>query len=376
MKYRSYFGKDISQLGFGAMRLPGGGSPGSIDIAKSEELLMYAYEHGVNYYDSAYVYNNGKSEEAVGEIFRRSNVRSKIYLATKLPTFGKFIDGDFNEYFGEQLKRLQTDYIDFYLIHNLNSEKWDELKKRNIFKFMEDLKSRGVIRHIGFSFHDSCEAFKYIIDDYDWEFAQIQYNFMDTQYQAGTEGLEYAGSKNIPVVIMEPLKGGQLTGSSDPYIKTLLDSHGLSGATLAGTALKFVMDRPEVMTTLSGMNDLEHVKENIQTASEAGAGSQPENEKAFLKAFSEYVSGKDIIPCTACRYCTADCPEEISIPDIFTCYNDAVMFDSTEANRRSVGMFHSNIRNCAECGQCSDVCPQHFDIPELLKKVRTYLGTD
>ena len=225
---RKFKDKNISQLGFGAMRLPlNSNDQTDIDMKTTEEIIMHAYEQGVNYYDSAYVYHNGKSEAALGKVLNDNHIRDNVNIATKLPTF--VVDDSFDPYklLDEQLARLGTDRIDFYLIHSIGKEKWSTLKEHNIMKFMDDVRKTDKIGAIGFSFHDTLEAYTSIIDEYDWDFNQIQLNFMDTEYQAGINGLEYAASKGIATVIMEPLKGGQLLMIQDPYVDELKKKYQL-----------------------------------------------------------------------------------------------------------------------------------------------------
>lgn len=375
MKYRYFKGNDISQLGFGAMRLPQT-EAGLIDVKLTEELFMYAYEHGVNYYDTAYVYHGGNSEVVLGDILKANAIRDKVFVADKLPTMK--IDDNFDALgiFDEQLSRLQTDYIDFYLLHAMSADKWRELKRRNIITFMDSLKSSGQIKYMGFSFHDTFDAFKTIIDDYDWDFCQIQYNYMDTDIQAGTKGLEYAALKNIPVTIMEPLKGGKLLNIRDPYTTQLKAQYGLAKTPISQVCLDFVFNRPEVLCVLSGMNSMEQLKENIESASQIMPNAQPKEERRFLDELKNYLSGKDTINCTACRYCTDGCPESIDIPKIFEAYNESVMFDTLEQNRGMVARRHANIADCEECGQCEGVCPQGLPIIDNLAKIRKYFAVE
>ncbi len=375
MNYRNFKDKKISQLGFGAMRLPLlNGDASNIDKKKTEEMILYAYEHGVNYYDTAYVYHKGFSERVLGEILRSNHILDKVNVADKLPCFN--LDENFDPYalLDEQLKRLGTEKIDFYLMHAMTKDKWDKLVNLNIFRFMEDAKNSGKIGAIGFSFHDTYDAYKHIIDGYDWEFSQIQLNFMDIEYQAGLKGLSYAASKNIPVIIMEPLKGGQLLMIKDCKVEALKKKYHLENSSTAKISLNFLFDRPEILCVLSGMNAMEQVKENIQTASKMNADMQPQNEKDFLTELRSYILSKDGIPCTACKYCVEGCPQNIEIPGVLELYNNAVMFDSKIQNKSLFEHFYPNAENCLECGQCENVCPQSLKIPELLKKTVEYLN--
>ncbi len=371
---RKFKDKEISQLGFGAMRLPlNSNDQADIDMKTTEEIIMHAYERGVNYYDSAYVYHNGKSEVALGKVLNDNHIRDNVNIATKLPTF--IVDDSFDPYklLDEQLSRLGTDRIDFYLIHSIGKEKWSKLKEQNIIKFMDDVRKTDKIGAIGFSFHDTLEAYTSIIDEYDWDFNQIQLNFMDTEYQAGINGLEYAASKGIATVIMEPLKGGQLLMIQDPYVDELKKKYGLEDIPTAEICLNFIFDRPEILTVLSGMNAMQQVIENTHAASTMQPNSQPQNQKDFLKELRSYIETKNIIACTGCSYCTEDCPQDIPIPKLFEMYNNSVMFDSKEKNQDFHRRFNANMNECIECAQCEGVCPQDLQIIKLLKKTLNYL---
>ncbi|MDR2520184.1 MAG: aldo/keto reductase [Eubacteriaceae bacterium] len=372
MKYREFQGKQISQLGFGAMRLPtdGEGWTAPINTKATEEMILCAYENGVNYYDSAYVYHGGNSEKVIGEIFNRNKIRDKINIATKLPTMPQFIEGDYNAFFNEQLERLGTDHVDFYLIHSLEAQKWEDLKKHGVLEFMDSLKKSSKISHIGFSFHDSYDSFVKILGDYDWEFCQIQMNFLDVDEQATLKGLEYAyEKKGIKVVIMEPLRGGKLLGIGGAELDKIKAETGYKEETAAKAAFNFLWNRPEILTVLSGMHRLSDVAENVKSAGEAEVGGQSEVEKAFLARLKEYIESKPSISCTACRYCVEGCPQNIDIPRAFSSYNEAVAFNAVKENAGMTKATNPNVGNCVECGQCEEVCPQHLQVPELLKKV-------
>ena len=374
MKYRDFHGKKISQLGFGAMRLPVlDGQASNIDMKQTEEMIMYAYENGVNYYDSAYVYHNGYSEVAIGEIFKKNGIRDKINIATKFPTRGSFANEGFEATLDEQLKRLQTDHIDFYLIHGLDLKKWKGLKDDGILDFLDSLKTSSKTTHLGFSFHDSYDSFVEILNDFDWNFAQIQLNFMDIEFQAGIKGLEYADSKGIPLVIMEPLRGGRVLTVQDPHVIELKEKNGIKNESLAKTCLSFLFDRPEILTVLSGMQRLSDVKENVDTASETGIGELTQNQQGFLDELKTYLESKETVACTGCRYCVPECPQNIDIPQALSAYNDVVIYNSKSFNATQVKRRNPNIANCIECNNCTNICPQELEIPELLKKTRSFL---
>jgi len=374
MRYNEFNGEKLSALGFGCMRLPVlDNDQSKIDMPKVEEMLMYAYEHGINYYDTAYPYHNGFSEVALGEILARNGIRDKVNIATKLFTLEIGRPGfDPEKMLATQLERLKTDHIDYYLIHGLHGDQWERLKNEyNIVDFLAEKRRTGVIRHMGFSFHDSYEAFVKIIDDYDWEFAQIQYNYLDNEIQAGDRGLRYAQSKGIPLNIMEPIKGGNLIFPDYPAIEKIRAKHGITESN-AELALRYVFDKENLHVVLSGMSALDQVKENIAIADRCHVGCLTENEKACIDDIRAFLASVPTIPCTGCRYCVAGCPMQIQIPVAFSCYNSAVKFGNKEAQMRSYNRSCSNLADCVECRQCAEACPQHLDIPELLKEVRGY----
>ena len=343
MRYQDYRGEKISALGFGCMRLPVlNNDQSQIDMPKVEEMLLYAYEHGVNYYDTAFPYHNGFSEIALGEILARNNLRDKVNIATKL--FTLLIghpDFDPEKMLATQLERLKTDHIDFYLIHGLHGDQWERLKNEyNIIEFLNEKRRQGVIRHMGFSFHDSYEAFVKLIDDYDWEFAQIQYNYLDHDLQAGDRGLAYAKAKGIPLNIMEPIKGGNLIFPDYPAIEAIREKHGITESN-AELALRYVFDKENLHVVLSGMNELSQVKENIAITDRAGVGCLTEAEKACIADITAFLETVDTIPCTGCRYCTettaAPAPISASVWSA----------DSVKRPARSTWMFPSFSRRSA-----------------------------
>ena len=375
MRYNDFHGEKVSALGFGCMRLPVlDGDQSKIDMPKVEAMLLYAYEHGVNYYDTAYPYHNGFSEVALGEILSRNGIRDKVNIATKLFTLEIGKPGfDPAKMLATQLERLKTDHVDYYLIHGVHGDQWERLKNEyNIIEFLAEKRRQGVIRHMGFSFHDSYEAFVKLIDDYDWEFAQIQYNYLDHEIQAGDRGLAYAKSKGIPLNIMEPIKGGNLIFPDYPAIDAIREKHGVTESN-AELALRYVFDKENLNVVLSGMNAMEQVKENIAITDRCGVGCLTENEMACIRDIRAFLETVDTIPCTACRYCVAGCPQQIAIPRAFSCYNTAVKFGNKEAQMRNYNRSCTNLADCVECGQCAEACPQHLEIPDLLKKVREYV---
>jgi predicted aldo/keto reductase-like oxidoreductase len=374
MKYRT-FGKldwEPSALGFGAMRLPYSGDDRS-KIVESEAINMmrYAFDHGVNYVDTAYPYHEGKSEAVVGKALK--GYREKVKLATKLPTWLTKEYDDFDTYFSEQLKRLDTDYIDFYLLHALNEEKWPTMIDLNVFKWAEEKIDEGKIKYLGFSFHDSYEIFTQIVDYYDWTFCQIQYNYMDTDYQAGTKGLKYAADKGLAVVVMEPIRGGQLGMEPPEPIKKIWDS-AQQKRTPADWALQWVWNQPEVSLLLSGMTTMQHVKENVVSAGVSGINTLKDAELDLIAKVKEKYSELCPIPCTQCKYCMP-CPNDVRIPRIFEIYNEGIMYNKKEMAQRKYRWVEDEQKAtaCIECGECMEACPQNIDIPDWLQKAHKYL---
>lgn len=305
MKYRE-FGKcdfKVSTLGFGCMRLPIiNDDDKQIDEEKAISLIRYAIDNGVTYVDTAYPYHKGSSEIVVGKALK-DGYREKVKLATKLPTWLTHSYEDFDKYLDEQLGKLQTDHIDMYLLHALDKERWDNLLKLDIFKFIKKALSDGRIKQIGFSFHDKLDTFKEIIDAYDWDFCQIQYNFLDKNYQAGTEGLEYAAKKGMGIVIMEPLKGGRLAKTPPILVKAEWAKSQVK-KTPAEWALRWVLNHPEVTTVLSGMNSMEQITENMKTSDVALSSSLSEKDLALIHNVKGQYNELIKVQCTACNYCT------------------------------------------------------------------------
>lgn len=375
MLYKTFQGEQISRLGFGLMRLPlTDGDQSHINYEKVEEMFLYACENGINYFDTAYPYHNGYSERVLGKILENTHLRSKVNIATKLFTLvmdepwfdpGKMLE--------EQLQRLKTDHIDFYLMHGLNEKLWKTLRdKFQIRTWLDELKRTGVVRYAGFSFHDSLPVFKSILDDYQWDFAQIQYNYMDVQLQAGDEGIAYAREKGVPLDIMEPLKGGSLIFPNYPAIDEIKARYGLSELSNAKLGLRFVLSQEGLLSVLSGMSNLDQMMENIEIAGCSPEGCCTDTEKACIAEIRSFLSGIEGIGCTGCRYCCAGCPQELQIPEAFHMYNEGKRFNNPEAQLRVFNRSCANLSDCIACGQCVEACPQHLDIPTLLKEVRTY----
>ncbi len=361
-------GEKVSALGFGCMRLPTRDDQ-SIDVDEATRMLRFAIDNGVDYVDTAWGYHNGQSEPFVGSALQ-DGYRDKVNLASKLPSWLIKSREDMDYYLNEQLRRLRTDVIDFYLIHALNRRYWKNLKEHDIFEFMDSALASGRIRHIGFSFHDTLDVFKEIIDSYGWEFCQIQYNFVDTEHQAGLEGLKYAADKGIGVAVMEPLRGGKLATNVRDDILSIWTSSGID-RTPAAWALRWVWNDPDVGVVLSGMSTMDQVRENIETAREASPNSMSSSELAIVDRVREEYKKRIKVSCTGCSYCMP-CPSGVAIPTCFDFFNDAYMFDSIEDHKkaylRSVKK-ENRASLCVECGRCEELCPQNIPIIEQLKEV-------
>jgi uncharacterized protein len=373
MKYRK-FGKldwQVSALSFGAMRLPVINEDyAKIDEAQAIPMIRYAVDHGVNYIDSAWGYHRGYSEVVVEKALR-DGYREKVKVATKLPCPEVTAAADFDKLLNEQLGKLDNK-IDFYLLHGLNKMQWAKVRDLGVIKWAEKQLAEGRIGHLGFSFHDNYDVFKEIIDAYDnWMLAQIQYNFMDEQNQAGTKGLEYAHKKGLAVVVMEPIRGGRLARPPEKVAKIWAEAP--VQRTPAEWALRWVWNHPEVTTVLSGMGSMQQVVENVATAEH----SQPHNLTAAEVALVGRVKDayfSDAVACTGCRYCMP-CPNDVDIPRVFNLYNDAVIYGDAARPRRDYGRMKPEQRadNCTKCEQCVEKCPQQLAIPELLEKADIFL---
>ena len=376
MNYRTdKYGNQLSILGFGCMRFPQ--KLGRIDMEETERELMTAFEAGVNYYDTAYIYPG--SEAAVGEIFEKNHIREKVYIATKLPHYLVKSIADLDKIFDEELRRLRTDYVDYYLMHMLtDTETWDRLKKLGIEEWITKKKESGAIRQLGFSYHGNSEMFCALVDAYDWDFCQIQYNYMDEHSQAGRRGLYHANQKGIPVIIMEPLRGGKLVNRLPDSAKRIFEEYKIK-RTPAQWAFRWLWNQPEVTVVLSGMNSDEMVRDNIQTASTVEVGELGEDEEQMLKEVVKAINAKMKVGCTGCGYCMP-CPKGVDIPGTFAAYNrryaegkfwsfiEYVMCTSLRKNSTAAS-------NCIKCGKCEKHCPQNIEIRKHLDDARKELET-
>lgn len=376
MQYRKdRKGNEISALGYGCMRFTKKG--GNVDLEKAEREVLAAIEAGVNYLDTAYVYAG--NEVAVGEILARTNTRDKVYLATKLPHYLiKSIDG-VEKMFREELRRLQTDHIDYYLMHMLTDiPTWERLKKLGMEQWIKGKIVSGEIRNIGFSYHGNTEMFQKLVDAYDWDFCQIQYNYMDEHSQAGVEGLRYANKKGLPVIIMEPLRGGRLVNLLPESAKELFERDE-EKRTPAELALKWLYDQPEVTCVLSGMNSLEMVEQNVKTACESPVGCLTESDRRLIEQVKEEIAKKVKVGCTGCGYCMP-CPHGVDIPGTFRCYN-AMYSEGKQGGRKeylqctAFRKDTSSASQCISCGKCETHCPQQIPIRKELKQAAKELET-
>ncbi len=377
-------GEKVSVLGFGCMRLPTLNSdPDRIDEAKALPMLRGAIDKGVNYIDTAYPYHGtglgqpGASEPFIGRVLREG-YRQKVNLATKLPVWLVKERSDMDRILDEQLKRLETDVIDFYLLHALDGRRWKYLQKLGVTEFLNSAIADGRIRYAGFSFHDSLENFVPIINSYAWSFCQIQYNFLDESFEAGKSGLQYAASEGMGIVVMEPLRGGSLAQCPEAAEKVYA-SYGIK-RTPAEWALRWIWNHPEVSTILSGMTDMLQAQENIRLAEKVTADSMSPRELEIIKAVTAIYKEKIPVGCTACRYCMP-CEFGVNIPICLQIFIDYHMFDDAVSQSRNKWRYslvlspEARASACTECGKCRERCPQRIDIPNELKKVKAVFGS-
>ena len=377
----------VSALGFGAMRLP---IDKKFNVIEDEAIKMirYAIDHGVNYVDTAYPYHNGQSEVVVGKALKEG-YREKVFLTTKSPLWLVKSKKDFHRLFDEQTERLQTN-PDIYLFHGMNKERLEKVKELRLIDDIKLLRDQEKIKYIGFSFHDSFEVFKDIIDYYTWDCCQIQYNYLDIDYQAGTKGLKYAASNNIPVIIMEPIRGGKLAIpehklDTRPEIKKILEESKIKRS-MADWALQFLWNQREVSIVLSGMSTMQHVIENVESANNSGINTLTDEELETISKLRKTYKNFDIVPCTSCGYCMP-CPNGVTIPSVMRIMNEiaywgergkprvAFFYDrmvkspeELEEKKTEGEEFEGAASLCIQCGECLDKCPQQIDIPDIMTK--------
>ena len=366
MKYNKWYDKDIktSCLGFGCMRFAY--KDGGVDEEKAIKLVRKAYESGVNYFDTAYVYLDGNSEPILGKAIS-IYPRDTYYLATKYSFWNLTDQSEIEKMIDKQLANLQTDYIDFYLLHALSKDRFEHIKKYHILDTVLKWKEQGKIKHIGFSFHDGYDTFMEILNYYDWEFCQIQFNYMDYNIQQGQKGYEELVKRQIPIIVMEPLKGGKLCAFNQKIAKKFYDYNNDS---LTKWALRWVLSQKGVMTLLSGMNEMPQLEENLKIASEFS--SLTEDEEKLVKEVSEDLRNVEAVGCTGCKYCMP-CQKGVNIPRNLHLLNDYEMYQSLGDIKWQYKMLKNNeadASKCINCKACVAKCPQHIQIPDCLKKVR------
>ena len=389
MKYRKLgsHNVDVSALGFGAMRLPTKRNSMLSRVKEQEtiRLIRYAINKGINYFDTAIVYHLGASERILGKALR-NGYREKIILVNKAPIYFIRKEEDFDKYLERQLKKMETDYFDIYLFHGLNRKNFEKVKKLNLIEKMKEAKEKGLLKYIGFSFHDTLPVFKEIVDYFDWDVIQIQYNYMDTAIQATTDGLKYAHEKGMAVIIMEPLKGGQLVNPPKEALDIM--NSAKSKRTPVDWALQYLWNLPEVSVVLSGMNAIKQIDENCSSADESGINSLGKEDLEVLNKVAEIYRRQILIPCTACQYCMP-CQFGVNIPENFALLNN---FNIERSRRRLFSVKRNykrltkspykvdadkpngNASLCTRCMECIEKCPQEILIPDELNKVHAILG--
>ncbi len=368
-------GVKISQLGFGAMRFPltKEYDPTTINETAAIGMLHYAIDNGINVIDTAYPYHRQTSEIFVGKALKGS-YRQKVYLSTKMPVWLVHSRSDPQKYFHEQLKRLQTDHIDMYLLHSLGKRAWKTVNEHGVLRFLDSIRESGKVGYAGFSYHDELPLFKKIVDAYPWKFCLIQLNYVDKYYQAGLRGLEYAHEKGLAVWVMEPLRGGKLANNVPEEVLDIIRRSKWE-QTPAEFALRWVLNRPEVTSVLSGMNSLEQVKANVEFASQDHRETLAGEELDLYEQAREIYGSRTRVACTQCGYCMP-CAQKIPISFILELYNDACMYDAVDDSKWSYRVFvkpENRADKCTECGECEEKCPQHIEIMNALKEAHRML---
>ena len=397
MKYRKMgsLGWDVSALGFGAMRLPVD-DQSHLNENEAIKMIRYAIDNGVNYVDTAYPYHGGQSEVIVGKALE-NGYREKVHLTTKLPIWMVRKKNHFERYFDRQVKRLQSN-PDIYLFHGLNKQRFEKVKELDLIENMENARDQGKIKYVGFSFHDSFEVFKEIIDSYSWDCAQIQLNYLDVNYQAGLKGLKYATSKGIAVIIMEPIRGGKLAISKEVLntryeIKNVLEN-APKNRTMADWALQFLWNRPEVSVVLSGMSTMQQVVENVESAKNSGIRSLSEDELQVIRNLRTAFKSYNLVPCTSCGYCIP-CPNGVAIPTIMNVVNEMGYWGEEQKHRYEMAYnrmaktpedLKARLESgdeaegaaslCTQCSECLEKCPQQINIPRIMDVVNGIFNGD
>ena len=365
MQYRNFgsTGEKVSALGYGCMRLPLLDPKDGKSINQEEAIRMIrtAIDAGLNYVDTAYPYHDGESERLVGKALK-DGYREKVFLATKLPMWMVHKTEDFDLYLNEQLQKLDTDHIDMYMLHAMDKGRYEDMCKYHLTDKLTEAKASGKIRYAGFSFHDDAETFRTIVDAYDWDFCQIQMNYIDINNQATIAGMEYAASKGIAVIIMEPLLGGKLANPPKQVAKALSPDK-----TPVEWALDFLWNRPEVSVILSGMSDMKQTMENMLYADRSAVGMLSDEELEMLDQAKEIYETKAVVPCTKCRYCMP-CPFGLDIPELFESYNRTVTQGMKEA-RKLYDSMEVKADACRKCYRCEKECPQHIKISEVMEEL-------
>lgn len=376
MQYRPGAGGDmLSVLGYGCMRFARKGN--AVDLDKAEAELMEAIRGGINYLDTAYIYAG--NEVAVGKLLARNHCREKVYLATKLPQYLVKSRAGMERTFREELTRLQTTYIDYYLMHMITDiASWEKLERLGVREWIAEKKAAGEIRHIGFSFHGNTDMFLKILSAYDWDFCQIQYNYMDEHAQAGCRGLEAAREKGIPVMIMEPLRGGRLANALPKKALAMIEAHP-SGRSAAEWGLDWLWNQEGISCVLSGMNSLDMVRENLRAASHAQVSMLNSEDEAFIHALRSEINANTRVACTGCAYCMP-CPQGVDIPGSFRCLNEIPIEGKRKARKEywqvtAIRKTPGNASRCIGCGKCERHCPQSIPIREMLKTAAKELET-
>ena len=375
MLYRTFqtTGDEISLLGLGCMRFPLT-EDGKADEAEAIRMIRHAIDSGINYVDTAYTYHGGNSEVIVGKALK-DGYRERTLIADKLPIWLVKEEADVRKYFDEQMERLDVECIDMYLIHCIDKDGWKVTQECRVLPILEELKAEGKIKHIGFSFHDELALFKEVIDAYDWEFCQIQLNYVDVNFQAGLEGLHYAGAKGIPVVIMEPLKGGRLSEAIPPVLQDLW-KEAPAERTPAEWAFKWVAAQPEVSTILSGMSNMEQLDQNLELFSKEDLTELSDTENELIGRVAALYRTLIKYPCTECQYCQP-CPNGVLIPRIIRYYNDWCAYEHNPKLKEEYLTWQDETEhasNCIKCGACEDHCPQHLPVMQIMDEIVEAFG--